>query len=78
MNNMLLNRATGPYWAYWSMMTCNVTTVHVEKRTSIMFSFIISIVVNIGCGLRDLLLLLLRYTEIISIFWTMFSPTFVI
>jgi molybdopterin-containing oxidoreductase family membrane subunit len=31
MNNMLSNRATGPYWwAYWSMMTCNVfTTVHV-------------------------------------------------
>jgi molybdopterin-containing oxidoreductase family membrane subunit len=46
-----LNRATGPYWwAYWSMMTCNVflSLCGLKKlRTSIMFSFIISIV-NIG------------------------------
>jgi molybdopterin-containing oxidoreductase family membrane subunit len=48
-----LNRATGPYWwAYWSMMTCNVFSPQFmwfkKLRTSIMFSFIMSIVVNIG------------------------------
>ena len=46
-----LNRATGPYWwAYWSMMTCNVFSPQFmwfkKLRTSIVFSFIISIVVN--------------------------------
>jgi molybdopterin-containing oxidoreductase family membrane subunit len=40
-----LNRATGPYWwAYWSMMTCNVffhlSLCGSKLRTSIMFSFI--------------------------------------
>ena len=48
-----LNRATGPYWwAYWAMMTCNVFSPQFmwfpKLRRSIMFSFIISIVVNIG------------------------------
>jgi len=47
-----LNRATGPYaWAYWAMMTCNVFSPQFmwfkKLRTSIMFSFVISIVVNI-------------------------------
>ncbi len=48
-----LNRATGPYWwAYLMMMTCNVVSPQVmwfkKIRTSILVSFIISIVVNIG------------------------------
>src|SRR5690606_14162677 len=48
-----LNRATGPYWwSYALMMTCNVVSPQVmwfkKLRTSIMASFIISIVVNIG------------------------------
>jgi molybdopterin-containing oxidoreductase family membrane subunit len=47
-----LNRATGPYWwAYLMMMSCNVLSHSLwfkKLRTSIMFSFILSIVVNIG------------------------------
>ena len=51
-----LNRATGPYaWAYWAMMSCNVFSPQFmwfkKLRTSIMFSFFISIVVNIGMWL---------------------------
>jgi len=48
-----LNRATGPYaWAYWSMMTCNVMSPQFfwfkALRRNIAFTFILSIVVNIG------------------------------
>jgi molybdopterin-containing oxidoreductase family membrane subunit len=48
-----LNRSTGPYWwAYSSMMTCNVISPQLfwikKIRTSIYFSFLLSIVVNIG------------------------------
>ena len=48
-----INRATGPYWwAYWSMMTCNVITPQLfwfrKIRRSVVATFIISIFVNIG------------------------------
>ena len=47
------NRVTGPYWwAYWSMMTCNVISPQLfwfkKIRTNIAATFIISIIVNIG------------------------------
>lgn len=48
-----LNRATGPYaWSYWIMMTCNVISPQLfwfkKLRTSFMFTFFLSIIVNIG------------------------------
>ena len=48
-----LNRATGPYWwAYASMMTCNVIVPQLywiyKIRTSFVATFILSIFVNIG------------------------------
>jgi molybdopterin-containing oxidoreductase family membrane subunit len=48
-----LNRATGPMaWAYWIMMTCNVISPQLfwfkKLRTSLAFTFVLSIVVNIG------------------------------
>ena len=48
-----LNRATGPYWwAYASMMSCNVISPQlfwVKKiRTNIIATFTLSIIVNIG------------------------------
>ncbi|MBO6760899.1 MAG: polysulfide reductase NrfD, partial [Roseivirga sp.] len=47
------NRMQGPYWwAYWSMMTCNVISPQLfwfkKIRTSIAATFILSIIVNIG------------------------------
>nr|GFD13746.1 hypothetical protein [Tanacetum cinerariifolium] len=47
-----INRATGPYWwAYASMMTCNVITPQLvwfrRVRYSILLTFILSIIVNI-------------------------------
>ena len=48
-----LNRMGGPYWwAYWTMVSCNVITPQLfwfrKIRTSVVASFILSIFVNIG------------------------------
>ena len=78
-----LNRATGPYfWAYWLMMTCNVFSPQVmwfkKIRTSILMSFIISIVVNIGMWFeRFVIIATSLHRDYLPSSWTMFSPTFV-
>ncbi len=78
-----LNRATGPYWwAYTLMMTCNVVSPQVmwfkKIRTSILVSFIISIVVNIGMWFeRFVIIVTSLHRDYLPSSWTMFSPTFV-
>ena len=78
-----LNRATGPYWwAYWSMMTCNVITPQIfwfkKIRTSLMASFIISIFVNIGMWFeRFVIIVTSLHRDFIPSNWSMFHPTFV-
>ncbi|MEM7186546.1 MAG: NrfD/PsrC family molybdoenzyme membrane anchor subunit [Bacteroidota bacterium] len=78
-----LNRAIGSYWwAYWSMMTCNVFSPQFmwfpKLRRSIMFSFIISIVVNIGMWFeRFVIIVTSLHRDYLPSSWTMFSPTFV-
>ena len=78
-----LNRATGPYWwAYWSMMTCNVFSPQFmwskKLRTSIAFTFFISIVVNIGMWFeRFVIIVTSLHRDYLPSSWTMFSPTFV-
>jgi molybdopterin-containing oxidoreductase family membrane subunit len=78
-----LNRATGPYaWAYWMMMSCNVFSPQFmwfkKLRTSIMFSFFISIVVNIGMWFeRFVIIVTSLHRDYLPSSWTMFSPTFV-
>ncbi len=78
-----LNRATGPYaWAYWSMMTCNVFSPQFmwskKLRTSIAFTFIISIVVNIGMWFeRFVIIVTSLHRDYLPSSWSMFSPSFV-
>ncbi len=78
-----LNRATGPYWwAYWAMMSCNVFSPQLmwfkKLRTSIMFSFFISIVVNIGMWFeRFVIIVTSLHRDYLPSSWAMFSPTFV-
>ncbi|RZN84752.1 MAG: molybdopterin oxidoreductase [Winogradskyella sp.] len=78
-----LNRATGPYWwAYWAMMSCNVFSPQFmwfkKLRTSIMFSFFISIVVNIGMWFeRFVIIVTSLHRDYLPSSWSMFSPTFV-
>ena len=78
-----LNRATGPYWwAYASMMTCNVVTPQLfwfkKIRTSLIATFIISIFVNIGMWFERFVIIVptLCRTFIPST-WNMYHPTFV-
>jgi Ni/Fe-hydrogenase subunit HybB-like protein len=78
-----LNRATGPYWwAYWSMMTCNVVTPQLfwfEKvRKSLMWSFVLSIFVNIGMWFeRFVIIVTSLHRDYVPSNWTMFHPTFI-
>jgi molybdopterin-containing oxidoreductase family membrane subunit len=78
-----LNRATGPYWwAYWSMMTCNVITPQLfwfkKLRTSLIVSFILSIFVNIGMWFeRFVIIVTSLHRDFIPSSWSMFHPTFV-
>ena len=78
-----LNRATGPYWwAYLLMMSCNVFSPQFmwfkKLRTSIMFSFFISIVVNVGVWFeRFVIIVTSLHRDYLPSSWSMFSPTFV-
>jgi Ni/Fe-hydrogenase subunit HybB-like protein len=76
-----INRATGPYWwAYWSMMTCNVISPQlfwVKKiRTSIVATFVLSIVVNIGMWFeRFVIIVTSLHRDYLPSSWAMFYPT---
>jgi len=78
-----LNRATGPYWwAYWSMMTCNVITPQLfwfkKIRKSLTATFIISIFVNIGMWFeRFVIIVTSLHRDYLPSSWTMFHPTFI-
>ena len=73
----------GPYWwAYWSMMTCNVITPQLfwskKIRTSIMATFIISIFVNIGMWFeRFVIIVTSLHRDYLPSSWVMYSPTYI-
>ncbi|WP_017729952.1 NrfD/PsrC family molybdoenzyme membrane anchor subunit [Nafulsella turpanensis] len=76
-----LNRATGPYWwAYATMMTCNVISPQLfwfkKIRTSIVATFILSIIVNIGMWFeRFVIIVTSLHRDYVPSSWVMFSPT---
>ena len=77
------NRAFGDYWwAYWSMMTCNVLSPQlfwVKKfRRSIWISFLMSIFVNVGMWFERFVIIVtsLHHDFLVSS-WNYFSPTWV-
>ncbi len=76
-----INRMSGPYWwAYWTMMTCNVISPQlfwVKKiRTNIAATFILSIVVNIGMWFeRFVIIVTSLHRDYIPSSWAMFYPT---
>lgn len=75
------NRMQGPYWwAYWSMMTCNVISPQLfwfkKIRTSIAATFIISIIVNIGMWFeRFVIIVTSLHRDYLPSSWAMFYPT---
>ena len=78
-----LNRVSGPYWwAYWSMMTCNVISPQLfwfkKIRTSIAASWILSIVVNIGMWFeRFVIIVTSLHRDYLPSSWVMFYPSVV-
>ena len=75
------NRVTGPYWwAYWSMMTCNVISPQLflfkKIRTNIAATFIISIIVNIGMWFeRFVIIVTSLHRDYLPSSWAMFYPS---
>ena len=78
-----INRATGPYWwAYWSMITCNVISPQLfwfkKIRTSITATWILSIFVNIGMWFeRFVIIVTSLHRDYLPSSWAMFYPTWV-
>ncbi len=78
-----INRFSGPYlWAYWSMMTCNVISPQMfwfkKLRTNLTFTFIMSIVVNIGMWFeRFVIIVTSLHRDYVPSSWSMFHPTWV-
>lgn len=76
-----INRASGPYWwAYWSMMTCNVISPQLfwfkKLRTNLVATFVISIIVNIGMWFeRFVIIVTSLHRDYVPSSWTMFHPT---
>jgi Ni/Fe-hydrogenase subunit HybB-like protein len=76
-----LNRATGPYWwAYASMMSCNVLSPQLfwfkKIRTNIVATFTLSIIVNIGMWFeRFVIIVTSLHRDFLPSSWAMFYPT---
>ncbi|MEX0594087.1 MAG: NrfD/PsrC family molybdoenzyme membrane anchor subunit [Balneolaceae bacterium] len=74
-------RATGPYaWAYWIMITCNVISPQFfwfkKLRRNIAFTFVISIIVNIGMWFERFVIAVTSLsTDFLPSSWGYFSPT---
>src|SRR5690606_36620650 len=74
-------RVAGPYWwSYWAMMTCNVVSPQFfwfkNLRRYIVFTFLLSIVVNIGMWFeRFVIIVTSLYIDYLPSSWTYYSPT---
>ena len=78
-----LNRAFGPYWwAYWTMITCNVVVPQLfwfkKIRTNMVVVFILSILVNVGMWFeRFVIVVTSLHRDFIPANWGYFKPTWV-
>jgi molybdopterin-containing oxidoreductase family membrane subunit len=78
-----LNRATGPYWwAYWTMMSCNLLAPQVFwfkwARTTPWFIFVMSIVVNIGMWFERFVIIATSLArDYLPSSWSYYVPTWV-
>ena len=80
---VFINRATGPlWWAYWSMITCNVISPQLfwskRLRTSIPVMFVVSIFINIGMWFeRFVIIATSLHRDFLPSSWGDFSPTII-
>jgi Ni/Fe-hydrogenase subunit HybB-like protein len=73
-------RVMGPYWwAYWAMMTCNVVSPQLfwfkKLRRNVMFTFIMSIVVNIGMWFERFVIIMSLHRDYLPSAWSYYTPT---
>ena len=77
------NRAVGPYyWSYWGMMACNVITPQLfwsrKMRRSIFWTFLLSIVVNIGMWFERFVIIATTLArDYLPSSWSYYVPTWV-
>jgi len=77
------NRALGPYfWAYWSMMTCNVLSPQLfwikPLRRNVWFTFFMSIIINVGMWFERFVIIVTSvHRDYLPSAWTYYSPTWV-
>jgi molybdopterin-containing oxidoreductase family membrane subunit len=78
-----INRAMGPYWwAYWSMVSCNVLVPQIfwfkKCRTSVPIMFVASIFINIGMWFeRFVIIATSLHRDYLPSSWGYFTPTYV-
>jgi len=77
-----INRMRGPkWWAYLTMFTCNVFIPQLfwfkKIRTSMLFSFVISIFVNIGMWFERFVIVMSLERDFLPSSWAYFRPTWV-
>ncbi len=77
------NRAFGPYWwAYWSMITCNVISPHLfwfrKIRTNMIIVWIIAGFVNVGMWFERFVIIVTSiHRDYLPSSWGYFTPTWV-
>jgi molybdopterin-containing oxidoreductase family membrane subunit len=80
---VFINRVFGPYWwAYWSMITCNVIAPQFfwfkKLRQSVPFMFVVSIIVNIGMWFeRFVIIVTSLHRDFLPSAWGYFRPTII-
>ncbi len=78
-----VNRAMGPYWwAYWTMITCNVISPNIfwwkKARTTPWIMFVVSIFVNIGMWFERFVITVTSLSrDYLPSAWAYFEPTWV-
>jgi molybdopterin-containing oxidoreductase family membrane subunit len=77
------NRVSGPYWwAYWSMMSCNVISPQFfwfkKLRRSVLFTFILSFFINIGMWFeRFVIIVTSLHRDMLPSAWSYYTPSWV-
>jgi molybdopterin-containing oxidoreductase family membrane subunit len=80
---VFINRAMGPYWwAYWTMLFCNVAAPQVfwfeRFRRSVPVMFVVSILVNIGMWFeRFVITVTSLHRDFLPSSWAYFKPTII-
>jgi Ni/Fe-hydrogenase subunit HybB-like protein len=76
-----MNRATGPFfWAYWTMVTCNVVVPQVfwfkNLRRSIPVMFVVSLLVNVGMWFERFTIIVTSLSrDFLPVNWSYYRPT---